>query len=460
MEGSNPRDFYTEIVLPALQERLDSAFPEFGWRRDRLGWVATNEETTHRLLGVRAERVVAHGPAPRGFLVHGGEATLWTAYVSGGATPRGIDFVRAVREIAERTGIDTTPLERDRPRDRRSKLLGDFFTLSQRELASEQGAKACAYLERRGFPAEALEGLDLGVVPALEWARAHLLDSGYSQEEITRSGVLADSRWPGRIVGAWRDERGKVRTLWARALDDPGDLGSRYLYLRGASRSGLPPYGLSDVLVGSHETRRELVLVEGVFDLLQLRARGFANVAALGGTAARLELFERLARQRIETVTLCLDNDPAGRTATARAAEQAARAKRSPAILVLDPRGLAPAKDPDAFIRTSGVEAWQALLERRECGVAWRALELLGDTNRDSSTTVRREALARAGAWLGSLPARLTLEQEDAVTGVAERCGYTPEAVQRAFRARYWGQANSRERSLPTERSYAFALER
>jgi hypothetical protein len=292
MEQPNARDFYTEIVLPALQERLDVAFPEFGWRRDQLGWVATNEETTHRLLGVRAERVVAHGPAPRGFLVHGGEAMLWTAYVSGGAIPRGRDFVRAVRAIAERAGIDTAPLERDQPRDRRAELLGDFITLCQSEIASERGAKARAYLERRGLPGEALTGLDLGVVPAPERTRANLLDNGYSQEEITGSSVLADSRWSGRVVGAWRDERGKVKTLWARAPDDAGDPGSRYLYLRGASRTGLPPYGLSDLLDGSYKTRREFVLVERVFDLLQLRASGIEDVAALGGTATRPQLFE------------------------------------------------------------------------------------------------------------------------------------------------------------------------
>src|SRR5579864_4087982 len=106
------RDFYTDVVLPALAEHLDSAFPEFGWRRDARGWVATNEETTHRTLGVRANRVVAHGPAPRGFLVHGAEATLWTAYVSGGTVPRGIEFVRAVEEIALRAGVDPSPVER------------------------------------------------------------------------------------------------------------------------------------------------------------------------------------------------------------------------------------------------------------------------------------------------------------------------------------------------------------
>jgi hypothetical protein len=55
-------DFYRQVVLPALPQRLDQAFPEFGFRRDPHGWVATNQQTTHQLLGVRADRVVATAP--------------------------------------------------------------------------------------------------------------------------------------------------------------------------------------------------------------------------------------------------------------------------------------------------------------------------------------------------------------------------------------------------------------
>jgi hypothetical protein len=59
-------DFYERDVLPALTHHLDSAFPEFGWRRDTQGWRATNQAFTHATLGVRADRVVCHGDAPRG----------------------------------------------------------------------------------------------------------------------------------------------------------------------------------------------------------------------------------------------------------------------------------------------------------------------------------------------------------------------------------------------------------
>ncbi len=430
-------DFYSETVLPVLAQRLDHAFPEFGWRRDRLGWVATNEQHTHARLGVRAERVVAHGPAPRGFLVHGGEPMLWTAYVNGGTVPRGPDFVRAVREIAERAGVDPSPLDRSQPRDRRAELLQAFFELCRRELAGDRGAAARAYLERRGFPPSAIADSALGAVPPLAETSRLLEHAGYRPSEIASAGVLADTRWPGRLCGAWRDHYGRIGTLWARALEESEAAGSRYLYLRGAGRTNLPPYGLSDLLAQPGDSRREIVLVEGFLDLHQLRARGVENIAALGGTSIRSKTFEQLHRLGIDTVTLCLDNDAAGRAATARAVENAARARHSPDIYVVDPARLAPAKDPDELVRQRGTAAWRELLETRTCGIAWRARQL-APVAPDAPAPERRAAVARAGCWLGTLPPRLALEQEDAIRLVAEQCGYSSEAALRVFRDRYW----------------------
>jgi len=280
-------DFYVDIVLPALAARLESAFPEFGWKQDALGWVATNEEMTHRVLGVRAERVVAHGPAPRGFLVHGGDATLWTAYLNGGVVPRGETFASVVREIAGRAGVDTAPIDRTRPRDRTSDLLRDFFTLCRSELHGRAGAAARGYLEERGFPPNAIDQVGLGVVPSELFTKNALEAVGYAELEIAQSGVLADGRWPGRLCGAWHDERRRIRTLWARSLRD-SDSSTRYLYLRGASRSGLPPYGLSEVLRLPPAERHELVLLEGLIDVHKLRSHGFRNsMSLLAGGSVR-----------------------------------------------------------------------------------------------------------------------------------------------------------------------------
>jgi DNA primase len=428
-------DYYTDVVLPALAERLDTAFPEFGWRRDGRGWIATNEEMTHSALGVRAQRVVAHGPAPRGFLVHGAEPVLWTAYLNGGQVPRGADFVRTVEMLAERAGVDATPLAQRAPRDRQAELLESFFELAQRELASEGGSRAREYLERRGFPGEAKPDWGLGLVPSN--SADSLTRGGFSAAEIESSGLLADGRWPGRICGAWRSERGTIRTLWARAVGED-ERAAKYLYLRGARRAGLPPYGLSDVLRLPPGERRDLVLVEGLLDVHHLHARGVSNVAALGGTGTGSATFERLGQLGFERVTLCLDGDGPGQVAAARAVDRAVRGATSPTLLVLDSKHLAPAKDPDAFVRDRGVGSWLEALDKRECAVHWRARELVGTVSPDSLPLARREGLARAGAWLGSLPPRYAFEQEDAVRAIAERCGYSAEAAMRSFAARFW----------------------
>lgn len=78
------------------------------------------------------------------------------------------------------------------------------------------------------------------------------------------------------------------------------------------------------------------------------------------------------------------------------------------------------------------------MLGAAECGIAWRAGELLQGVIPDSDREERRQALSRAGTWLGTLPPRLALEQEDAVRTASEQCGYSVPAVERAFRARFW----------------------
>jgi hypothetical protein len=114
---------------------------------------------------------------------------------------------------------------------------------------------------------------------------------------------------------------------------------------------------------------------------------------------------------------------------------------------------LGDAKDPDGFVRDHGIARFRELVDRAPCAVAWRALELIGDTSPDDPIARRRQALVRAGGWIGSLPARLSLEQEDAIRQVADRCGYSREAVERTFRTRFWDRAERpHSRGLVMER--------
>src|SRR5262249_7757733 len=180
--------YYLEQVVPVVFERLPQVFPEFGWRPDARGWFATDQQFLHARFGVNARRVVAHvradGKLPEGLLVHGGYSMLWTEYLNGGTVPKDAEFARVVREIAERAGVDTAPLEHPRPRAPRWELSERFFDLARSELTCERGAKARAYLERRGFPTEAIENSSLGVAPPATTTRQTLLRSGFRQAQI------------------------------------------------------------------------------------------------------------------------------------------------------------------------------------------------------------------------------------------------------------------------------------
>ena len=313
-----------------------------------------------------------------------------------------------VGELARRAGVDPTPIEQPERPDRRAKLLAAFVELSREELLGSRGSRARDYLQHRGLPSDAIDRIDMGVVPGVARLRRALLEKGFRTAEVEAAGVCADSRWPGRLCGPWRSTSGRPRTIWARSIEADSADEPRYLYLRGASRRDLPPYGLSEVLASSRELRRDLVLVEGVFDVHQLRANNVDGVAALGGTSADPRTFEFLARLGVERVTLCLDRDTPGRGATARALDSSTRARTSPTVFVVDPEHLAPAKDPDELVRSGGLEAWSRALEARECGIAWRATELLGPVAAESAPDVRRAALQQAGyvAWRASSPAR------------------------------------------------------
>jgi hypothetical protein len=108
--------------------------------------------------------------------------------------------------------------------------------------------------------------------------------------------------------------------------------------------------------------------------------------------------------------------------------------------LIIDPDLLDTAKDPGELIQRLGADAWQRTAAAPICGVAWRALDQTGPTIATEDELARRAALARAGAWLGQLPARLAVEQTTALDLVATTLGHDTAVIQRAFRARFWSR--------------------
>lgn len=466
--GTSAVDFLEDEVLPRLFDRLDSAFPEFGWKRTTRGWTATDRETTKRLTGARPGRVVCN--APMGFLVHGGESVLWTAYVNGGTVPRGEAYVDAVKDLAGRAGVDASVLERKatpeelarrEARQARLSVLETFFLHAHEALVSSPaGEKARVYLTKdRGFREDELEDLPLGLYTDPETVKDALTRRGLAVEDIRSAGLLppafgdGTTKWTGRLVGELRDRRGFLENVWARTLVEGEE--PKYLYLAGAPKTDLGAFGLHEAL-RTGAGRKDLLLVEGVLDVVSLPLRGFPGVAAIGGSGREMNAgrWAKLAELRVRRVTLALDNDEAGREGAVAAVEAASRVDGGPEVFVVNPSLLGASKDPDAFVRTHGKDAFlEVLSHARAAGVFLAELALEGVTPA-SPDKVRREAVDRVldvvNARRGE---RAGMDAEDILQRTAETVGYSVDTL-----AGLAGDHEERRRKEETEKALTAAL--
>lgn len=409
-QSPSPVEFFEQHVLPRLTIEMVYGEVQFASRRGRY-W--------------RAACPLHGGDNPTAFSVDS-ETLRWRcfsadcghgsvlAYVNGGRTPRGRDFIEAVRTLAHLAGLDPKQMDRDLSpeerqrfdrRERRSLLLETFVNCTRSALLSEAGARARAYLiEQRGFRPGDLEELELGLYLSPAATQQSLRAAGFSTREIAESEITADDRWSNRLVGAWRDPRGRIATFFARSVDDPSDRaepGAKYLYLRGSTRP--LAFGL-DLVLGRRRRASALVLVEGVFDAMLLQVRGIESVAALGGNGSRLtpESWQKLTNLGPSAVTLMLDNDEAGRKTTLTALENAFQIGHAPSVYVVNPTELGSAKDPDELIRAQGIEAFERIYARRIHGYRYYAESIVDKHRPESGWTdptwhaVMEEAIAFA----------------------------------------------------------------
>ncbi len=277
----------------------------------------------------------------------------------------GLDFVGALRVLAERAGVelrrrDIGPEARERSERERLFLIHEYATLFfQRQLADRADVRN--YLHQRGLSDTTITAWRLGYAPATwQTLSTYLQEKKFSNREIEAAGFAKKSdkgnglydRFRGRILFPIADAAGRIIAFSGRQFEKDG---TEAKYLNSPETL---LFQKSHVLYGWHMARlamrqkNEAILVEGQMDLLACHQAGLVNTVATSGTALTTEhiaLIRRLAHKLI----ICYDADAAGASAAARGFSLALAAGLDVAIATLpdgtDPADLA-ATDPEKLV--------------------------------------------------------------------------------------------------------------
>jgi DNA primase len=293
-----------------------------------------------------------------------------------------LDFPAAVRRLAQRAGvtvIDDESAEDQARRGERARMLAlhrvaaEWFhaNLMKREIAAE----ARDYLKRRGVGSEIAARWRLGFAPdAWNSLLNQLRETGYSREEILRSGLViakdehAESgigdancydRFRNRVMFPICNDYGEVIAFSGRTLgNDP----AKYV-----NSPETLIFTKGKVLFGLDQSKRaiieanEAVVCEGQLDLISAFEAGVRNVIAPQGTAFTSNQ-ARLLKRFAEGVVLCFDSDTAGQNAVERSVLALLAAGLSVRVARV-PEG----QDPDSMIRSpGGPEAFRAVIGAAE----------------------------------------------------------------------------------------------
>jgi DNA primase len=376
----------------------------------------------------------------------------------------GLTFPEAVRELAERAGINVTEtgsldeqkreVEARRRRDElysAGSVAAEFFErcLERHPLASYARAElARRQLDpaRGGLVAESLAAFRVGYAPyGWDGLCRHLRQLSFNLRAAEAVGLIGErksgdghyDRFRHRLMFAVLDLQGRVIAFSGRALPEPS--------LEELRRAGVAPrtapaaaggpaagsasaeapakyynspespiYRKREVAFGLFQARQAIreqdrcVVVEGNFDVLSLHAQGVRHVVAPLGTAFTIEQARQIARYS-RNVTFLFDGDAAGQRATLAAREPCQKEGLLARVARL-PRGL----DPDELVRDGGRDAIDRVL-----GGSVALLEHLIDAALASGFATD-DAQARAGK-IHEVNALIAAEEDPLVRALAER---------------------------------------
>lgn len=277
---------------------------------------------------------------------------------------KNFNFIEALEYLANRVNIEFIQTDEDKQnkneKDLLYKLNIDAAKFFFQNLKANK--KANEYFLGRGITQNTINKFGLGY--SLDSWRSllnYLKNKGYKEKDIEVNGLIIKSekgnyydRFRNRVMFPVFDYRGKVIGFGGRVLED-----TKPKYLNSPEgpifSKGIHLYGLNFAIKKDNESRT-LIIVEGYMDCIALHQYGITNAVASLGTALTLQQ-AKLLKRYADKVIISYDADLAGQMATLRGLDILRKVGLDVRVLTV-PKG----KDPDEFIRSNGVDAFQNLI--------------------------------------------------------------------------------------------------
>ncbi len=284
----------------------------------------------------------------------------------------GMNFVEAVKDLAQQYGMQVPEDERD-PQDRaraaeqreKQATLTDVLDKAAESWRQhlKKTPRAIDYLKSRGLSGQVAKQFGLGYAPE-GWRGLASVFPKYDDPLLVESGLVITAaeegedekrydRFRDRIMFPIRNVKGETIGFGGRVL---GDEKPKYL-----NSPETPVFSKGRELYGLFEARNAIreagyvLVTEGYMDVVALAQLGFANAVATLGTACTTDHVQKLFRFT-DNVVFSFDGDAAGRRAARKALDGAlpyANDTRNVKFLFL------PAEhDPDSYIREFGKDAF------------------------------------------------------------------------------------------------------
>lgn len=242
----------------------------------------------------------------------------------------GVDFLEALKTLAERAGVELEPLARAPKTDNRLfSLLDEATNFYFKQLVGKP--EALEYLYSRGLTKETIKNWRLGFAPeAWRNLSEYLIGRGYREDEMLKVGVVVEQsghagqgrsydRFRSRVMFPLFNPSGRVVGFSGRIFGPKQEEVAKYI---NSPQTEL--YDKSRLLYGYDRAKQSMrqkdfcIFVEGQMDLLMSHQVGVTNTVAVSGTALSSEHLQ-LVKRLTSNVVLAYDYDLAGLSASRRA---------------------------------------------------------------------------------------------------------------------------------------------